>query len=55
MLESVRYSLTPDGPRLFIVVLDTAARVGNLIRRHRRIADEDHLVILGVSVNQLEC
>src|SRR5208282_6183017 len=41
-------ALEPDAPRLGIPMLDAAARIGDLVRAHGRIADQYELVIRGV-------
>src|SRR5574337_430294 len=46
--ERVGQALDPLGARLLVVVLDAAAGLQDLVRAHRRVADQDELVVLVV-------
>ena len=41
-------ALHPHRARLFVVVLDAAARLGDFVWPHRRVADKDHLVVVRI-------
>src|SRR3546814_7027379 len=43
--KAINQSLNPDTARFLVDMLDTAARMGDLIRRHRVIADDPHPII----------
>ena len=46
-------ALHPGRAGLLVPVLDAAPRIGDLIRAHGRVADEDHFVILTETVDQV--
>ena len=51
--EMLDYALEPHDARLLVHVLDGAARLHELVRAHRRVADEDHLPVGSVLVQDV--
>jgi hypothetical protein len=54
MMVDVQHAFQPHRPRFVVVVFDAAARVGDLVRAHGRIAHENQLVVVGVLVQHVE-
>ena len=53
MLVDFCDALQPQAARLLVHVLDRAAGDGDLVRAHRRVADEDDLVVGGIGIQHL--
>ena len=51
---SVGDALHPDRAGLLVPMFDAAARIGDLVGAHGRVADEDHLVVGGELVQHVE-
>jgi len=54
LLEFLHEALHPHISGFFVPVLDAATRLGDLVGRHGRVADEHYFVVIAVLVQQVE-